>query len=208
VCTVCVTSLSALVESWFSRPAARGTLAHLELSRRPFPTEPAPTRCGAVHGLIASSLPHVCPEPVLANQRLSIWKLNNSWVLQERCECVGPPAGRCHYQQNSSNATAHFHVAPSLAIGACRSSCKPLLQAHLFPTLSFSDLPRQARGKILNRLNGLAFNTTGGSSFPWCEKRLFLAPCIHHNDHFTKTGSGQTWEKLRKRVVAFFAGRR
>jgi hypothetical protein len=29
-------------------------------------------------------------------------------------------------------------------------------------------------------------------------------PFMHKNDHFTKTGSGQTWEKLQKR--AFFSG--
>jgi hypothetical protein len=35
-------------------------------------------------------------------------------------------------------------------------------------------------------------------------KMPLFAPFVYENDHFTKTGSGQTWEKLRQ--VAIFAG--
>jgi Ca2+-binding EF-hand superfamily protein len=33
-----------------------------------------------------------------------------------------------------------------------------------------------------------------------CEKRISFEQSMYENDHFTKTGSGQTWEKLRSEV--------
>jgi hypothetical protein len=40
-------------------------------------------------------------------------------------------------------------------------------------------------------------------SLPWCGKRLISEPLLYQNDHFAKTGSGQTQAKLRKRATTF-----
>ena len=64
------------------------------------------TTCGAGYTCALGAV-----SPALANGTCS-----NS----QRCPCVGPPAGSCHYQQNSSNATAHFHVASSISSGTAK----------------------------------------------------------------------------------------
>ena len=35
----------------------------------------------------------------------------------------------------------------------------------------------------------------------WCAKTVFLSHLYIKHDHFAKTGSGQTWGKLKKRTV-------
>jgi hypothetical protein len=55
---------------------------------------------------------------------------------------------------------------------------------------------------------GMKIQARGGGTLPgeisnvtWCEKTPLFAPFAYKNDHFAKTGSGQTWGKLKKDAV-------
>jgi hypothetical protein len=55
-------------------------------------------------------------------------------------------------------------------------------------------MPRACLGKQLRRAFRIRKN----------EQKTIFAPFLLKTDHFTKTGSGQTQKKLRKRTVRFF----
>jgi hypothetical protein len=46
----------------------------------------------------------------------------------------------------------------------------------------------------------LAVQTAGT---PFIVKMMIFEPFIYKNEHFTKTGSGQTWGKLKKSATVF-----
>ena len=88
-------------------------------------------------------------------------------------------------------------------------------KVYLFCFLSFlfeidHDLPRQARDKRNGKLNkwGAARGVCCSYRAHRCGTRpgtVFLAPHCTEDNHFTKTGSGQTWENLSEKA---FSGRR
>jgi hypothetical protein len=94
-----------------------------------------------------------------------------------------------------------------------RSRCKKTHIVLRQFILKMINLPRQAWDKhrestqkrdlcvFLQPDNPLQIN-----AFEQCEKRLLCEPFYAESDHFTKTGSGQTSEKLREKVC--FAGAR
>ena len=58
---------------------------------------------------------------------------------------------------------------------------------------SSGDPPGMAVGRLMN-----GFGMSG-----WCEKRISFAPFYTKTDHFTKTGSGQTYGDNQKEMMRF-----
>ena len=57
---------------------------------------------------------------------------NGTCTNQERCPgCIAIGRKHCHYPQNSTNATAHFHVASSLAVGSATFPWSIVVRASL-----------------------------------------------------------------------------